>query len=696
MRTGKWMNCKQSDDLARRSYAIDYCNNGVARLMSKQCFLAVLLMSGGGLLVGSGKVCINRATPYFNIRSQSVDSSRDLIGLVDLVRMYRPDPCECLGVFEVMFEYAQSFNSDSISRCLFGNNSLQNCPHPTIKITGSEVAGRGTQDWFADYFGLPTDFQSIITLKPSIENYIINLSGYWGFDRWCEGLYFIMHAPIVYTKWRLNFNEQVIQAGVNNYEEGYFTDGLLNRDSLLYSFSSFITGDCAPNLDRGLLINRKSTNQTAGITEEFQVTFEPLTCSKWADECCNRMHETGLAEIRCAFGYNIWQCDDYHFGFNARVAAPTGTRPKGEFLFEPIVGNGHHWEVGVGVTGHCTLWCNYDNQRTVNFYFNAHCMHLFGDKQCRAFDLLKNGCNSRYMLALKLDQPVDQLYGHTGDEGVQDGAAMPNNQFKYQFVPVANLSKALVDVSVRMQADVAALLNYTSRCGDWSFDLGYNLWVRSCEIISSDDCISCSRLRGGTEKWAIKGDSYVFGYTTEEFNSCECPNSTIPQETFCAFGDVVPLSSSQSCATIYNGTNNFADPGIRSSRNPGVDNAAFAQTAENIFEADSILDRPADKGDGQQTKISLNPMLLSWADIDIFGAQTKGMSHKIFVHVSYSWDEHDCWFPYFGVGGKAEFAANDGCKQSNKNIVNNNCGRGCRRCALPEWSIWIKGGASFN
>lgn len=216
-----------------------------------------------------------------------------------------------------------------------------------------------------------------------------------------------------------------------------------------------------------------------------------------------------------------------------------------------------------------------------------------------------------------------------GDEGIQDGAAMSNNQFKYQFVPIANLSKALVDVSVRMQADVAALLNYISRCGDWNFELGYNLWVRSCEIISSDDCMSCSRLRGGTEKWAIKGDSYVFGYTTEEFNSCKCPNSTILQEAFCAFGDLVLLSSSQSCATIYNGTNNFVDPGIRSSRNPGVDNAAFAQT--------------------------------------------KGMSHKIFAHVSYSWDEHDCWFPYFGVGGKVEFATNDGCKQSNKNIVNNNC-----------------------
>ena len=45
-------------------------------------------------------------------------------------------------------------------------------------------------------------------------------------------------------------------------------------------------------------------------------------------------------------GNNIIQNDWSHFGFFGVVVVPTGNRPKAKYIFEPLVGNGRHWEVG--------------------------------------------------------------------------------------------------------------------------------------------------------------------------------------------------------------------------------------------------------------------------------------------------------------------------------------------------------------
>ena len=134
--------------------------------------------------------------------------------------------------------------------------------------------------------------------------------------------------------------------------------------------------------------------------------------------------------------------------------------------------------------------------------------------------------------------------------------------------------------------------------------------------------------------------------------------------------------------------------GIAPTRNPGVDNARFAQTAESAANANEILDQPANTGNGRQTKTSVNPRILSWEnDVDLCGARTKGLSHSVFAHINYNWDLCSCWDPYLGVGFKAEFAPNGSSKSHSST---NCCTTGCQQCALSQWGVWIKGGASFN
>ncbi len=68
-----------------------------------------------------------------------------------------------------------------------------------IKIQGSRVADRDEAAWLADYFYLPTDFSSTITVHPTIQNFLIDFFGYVGLDQWVTGLYAWIQAPLTWT-----------------------------------------------------------------------------------------------------------------------------------------------------------------------------------------------------------------------------------------------------------------------------------------------------------------------------------------------------------------------------------------------------------------------------------------------------------------------------------------------------------------
>jgi hypothetical protein len=169
-------------------------------------------------------------------------------------------------------------------------------------------------------------------------------------------------------------------------------------------------------------------------------------------------------------------------------------------------------------------------------------------------------------------------------------------------------------------------------------------------------------------------------------------------------GSPVALSATESKATIHVGTNNG------SLINNGVDNLQWAVAGENQMATVLLLNQPA----GTQTQTSNNPVILTLDDVDFSAARTKGLSQKVFTHVSYSWLDNEDWTPYLGVGAEVEFAMKDNsCETSlcNRNPCSSTCTAGsctpsttcyncnesdCRRCALSQWGVWIKGGVSFN
>jgi hypothetical protein len=98
-------------------------------------------------------------------------------------------------------------------------------------------------------------------------------------------------------------------------------------------------------------------------------------------------------------------------------------------------------------------------------------------------------------------------------------------------------------------------------------------------------------------------------------------------------------------------------------------------------------------------------VVLTDAMIDKDGAKTKGMSHKVFGHINYSWTDYaENYVPFLGLGGFAEFGINSGCCDDDCNSCNdcstscNSCDDDCSCCnnaSLSQWGVWLKGGVSF-
>jgi hypothetical protein len=620
-------------------------------MQKKLCCIALML--NATLIYG--------LTPYYNIRSQGVNAARENVGITNFIHLDE----DCFyGNFEAALEYTHSFNPKSITRCFFGCDVIKDqCSNePAIGISGSQTTNRAPTDWLADYFGLPTDFQSIVSFKPYLRNVIVDLNFYVGLDDWLKGLYLRVDAPITQTKWHMRMRETVLSPGSNAYPNGYFSanpePNLINPEStLLGSFSEFVSSEQVPVFTPSV---QNGQPFPAGV-------FFPLGNARISRDPLIR---AGVAEIRVAVGWD-WVCQDYHVGANVRIAGPTGTIPKGRFAFEPIVGNGHHWELGAGFSAHYNFWHGCEDDRYAGFFVDARVTHLFSARQRRTFDL-KCKPNSRYMLAQRIGSP--QLPIHL------DNPPFPAIEFQSEFSPVANLTTFDVDVSIAVQADLVLMLNYTHE--HHSFDIGYNFWGITCEKIKKAPCPT--PLDDG-RTWALKGDASVIGFVSASTNP-------------------VRLAATETMATIHAGTN-FPASGttnaavITTARtNPNIDSPELATAAAGTdvnIDPDTVIN---------QTHSSMSPIFLSIRDVDLVG--TRGLSNKVFAHYSYTWLERENWTPYLGFGAEAEFGNNGNTHNGNcsstsstNSTASPSCSTSCKRCvecSVSQWGIWLKGGVAWN
>lgn len=661
--------------------------------------------------------------PYLSIRSQGINDARELVGWQTQIN--KAGMCKTYGSFSMTPEYTRSFNADSISQALFCDALVNNCcDRASLKIQGTEVVNRDPQALMAENFYLPTDFNSIINVEPRIDNFLIDFNMYLGLDEWQEGLFFRIHAPVVYTRWDLNYDETILNAGSNSYDPGYFTNIVTNTVTPQGFSRSFLLDSFTEYVNDGASIPQANGTTVASVAG---ITFDPLTSARWS-RC--RKTRTGVADVRMQLGYNFLLCPDHHLGLSFYAAAPTGNRPLGNFLFEPIVGNGKHWEVGIGLTSHKNIWKSEDECCSWDFYLDANLTHLCKTRQCRTFDLVGKPL-SRYMLMTKMGIPVQTLFAvdqinTTTIPVTGQGFIAPFAQFQNEFQPVANISTIPVKVSAAIQSDIVLKFSWTHCNFQW--DLGYNFWARSCEKICKYEG-SCCYNNFPSNTWALKGDAFVYGFD----GVYDPENPTTPPSNIDNQG--TPLSATESQATIFSGTNNWPSgsainsqgyvltPGtvVPWSSNPGIDNPKFAiidptDPASGILSTYDEIDQT-----WLPVATSFEPVLIKETDLDLAAGRQRGISNKLFTHIGYTWADHHGWTPFFGIGGEVEWGHNDhnsicndschhasACHQSHAALHtalhdchdachNNNASNGPRQnFALSQWGVWLKTGVSFN
>lgn len=577
--------------------------------------------------------------PYFSIRSQGLNTPRHLVGVVPQV--FASSDKKIHGAFADALSYTRSFDSEEITNCLFGTKCC-----PALSISGSRVADRDENDWLADYFYLPTDYKSSVSFNPRIDNILLDINFFINLDQWVDGLYVAVYAPLVHSRWDLHMCETIDAKGTNTHAPGYFTPDTLQRNALLNNFTEYAQGT----------VMNQVTQTVAG--SNITTTFQRLNKARISQDGEN---QTRLADIRFVLGYDCIHKDRFLFGFQGLINAPTGNRPEGEYLFEPIIGNGHHWEVGASARLHGIPWKSKDEEKEIIFTADLSLMHLFASRQRRTFDL-KNKPFSRYMLAERM--------GTTIKNNLQGDGTAPSAQFRNEFAPVANLSNVCVEVSATIQAELTAMM--TLVCDNFSWDFGYNFWARTCENLKLRE----TSVFENNTTWALKGDSHVFGFDRGAAGAGPLAGA-------------VGLSATQNNATIHAGQNFTSDRTVAQAiLNPGINNPKNA-TGDGSGGASSnpLSAEPNDASLTIQT--SINPVFISSTDLDVCERRSRGSSSKLFTNFSYAWKERKSWIPFIGIGGEAEFHHNG----SGTNCAED-CGN-CISCAISQWGIWIKGGMTF-
>lgn len=607
--------------------------------------------------------CPNQNGPYSILipRSQSVDSARELIGWQNLIN--RCDEDCGYGAFSFTAEYQQSFRGSQLVRAILGDDATiqdndlgitaSGCDQgsSTLTVSGSQAGGRGTHEWLADYFGLPTDFRSHITFTPRLRNAIFDFNFYFGLDEWTKGLYFRIHAPIVWTESKMQATELIVNAGTKDYIAGYMQPSLLPN----------------ANLQKSFLVATDGYHGTFGdVVDDFQFGLIGGTPMMVSDSivvsqngCTTR---AGLSDIEMALGWNFLCCDDYHFGFSFRVSAPAGNTPTLRYLLEPIVGNGHYAGFGGGITSHYMFWQSCDADRSFGLWFDLNILHLFKNYQFRAFDLT-NKANSRYMLFEKFTAPaVNLLVSGLAPDAQYLGA--PGG-----LVHAINVTTFSVNTSFDAQADLT--LKLCLQLSNWEFDFGYNLWARSSEKIYSTGGV----VGFPANTYAIKGDAQIYGFLPEEV-------PTFP----------IPLSATENTATAYAGANTptFSIFNELQYLNPSIDNVQPASSGMGEELVDGL--------DVGQQNTSYEPVFVAESDIDFRGTP-RSITNKVFVHINYVWRDCDDIVPFFGVGANVEVAQS--CSL-NRNTTNESVTRGCtckgmhNAGAVTQWGVWLKTGISYS
>lgn len=261
-----------------------------------------------------------------------------------------------------------------------------------------------------------------INLAPKNQAYGARIDYYQDLEKLLKGLYLKVAIPIVCVK-----NDMHIGASVSTATTQFTQANLYNY------------------------LNGTFHDTTATNAQNY------LTNAKIAGS----HSKTSVADLDLIIGYKIWDRSKFHFALNLGLTFPTGSKSKGTWLFEPMVGNGQSWGFGGGLDTAVKLWEK--NDQDIKLALLANYRYLFRYNETRTLGYKPSTFNwSQYMLFDK-----ETTVGGT---------------------PLANILTRRVGVTRNSQFD--AILNLSYNNGGFSLDLGYNMFLRAKESVKLRDAIT--------------------------------------------------------------------------------------------------------------------------------------------------------------------------------------------------------------
>ncbi len=287
-----------------------------------------------------------------------------------------------------------------------------------------------------------------VSLDPSSKSYGARFDYYQNMDKLLKGLYLKVNTTVVRVENDMELNVEGIQGSEGGYTPEDYETWLTEFFTGHYfqTTNGEFPNDAQVALDYGLIKDEHSA--------------------------------TGFADVDVILGYKFLYKDKYHFGINLAITIPTGNKPNGREMFEPIYGNGSHFGFGGGLDAHANLWTK--GKQNIKLNFAANYRYLFESSEHRPLKL--KGYASPYVLL--------------GKDGHVD------------LIPAVNILTPLgVNVTPGSQFDGILALAYNN--GGFSADLGYNMYYREDEDLSLKHSLPHDTFGVAARDW-LTADEYDY------------------------------------------------------------------------------------------------------------------------------------------------------------------------------------------